>query len=79
MKIADLYVRVSTDEQAEKGYSLRSQQEVLEKYCELNYIKIRKVFVEDYSAKTFNRPEWKKLMIQIRKTKGKTDLLLFTK
>lgn len=79
MKIADLYVRVSTDEQAEKGYSLRSQQEVLEKYCELNGIKIRKVIVEDYSAKTFNRPEWKKLVIDLKKHKRKTDLLLFTK
>ncbi len=79
MKIADLYVRVSTDEQAEKGYSLRSQQEVLEKYCELNCIKVRKVIVEDYSAKTFNRPEWKKLVIHLKKHKGKSDLLLFTK
>lgn len=48
MKIADLYVRVSTDEQAEKGYSLRSQQDVLEKYCEQNSIKIRKIIVEDF-------------------------------
>ena len=79
MKIADLYVRVSTDEQAEKGYSLRSQQDVLTKYCELNGIRIRKVIIEDYSAKTFNRPEWKKLVIDLKKHKGKTDLLLFTK
>jgi site-specific DNA recombinase len=79
MKIADLYVRVSTDEQAEKGYSLRSQQDVLEKYCELNDIKVRKIYIEDFSAKTFNRPEWKKLILHIRKTKGKCDLLLFTK
>jgi site-specific DNA recombinase len=79
MKIADLYVRVSTDEQAEKGYSLRSQQDVLTKYCELNNIKVRKIVIEDYSAKTFNRPEWKKLVIDLKKHKGKTDLLLFTK
>src|SRR6202012_4232862 len=79
MKIADLYVRVSTDEQAEKGYSLRSQQEVLTRYCELNHIKVREVFIEDYSAKTFLRPEWKKLMVHLRRHKGKSDLLLFTK
>lgn len=35
MKQADLYVRVSTDEQADKGYSIRSQEEVLRKYCSL--------------------------------------------
>ena len=79
MKIADLYVRVSTDEQADKGYSLRSQQDVLVKYCEVNNIKVRKIFIEDHSAKTFLRPEWKKLMIHIRKYRGKADLLLFTK
>jgi len=79
MKVADLYVRVSTDEQAEKGYSLRSQQDVLLKYCELNYIKVREIFIEDYSAKTFNRPEWRKYLMQLRKYRGKSDLLLFTK
>ena len=79
MKIADLYVRVSTDEQAEKGYSLRSQQEVLIRYCEQYNIQVRELFVEDYSAKTFFRPEWKKLMLHLRKHRGKSDLLLFTK
>ena len=29
MKIADLYIRVSTDEQADKGYSQRDQEERL--------------------------------------------------
>ena len=33
MKIADLYIRVSTDEQADKGYSQRDQEERLRKYC----------------------------------------------
>ncbi len=79
MKTADLYIRVSTDEQAEKGYSLRSQQEVLKRHCEHHNIKVREVFIEDYSAKTFNRPEWKKLLIYQRRNKGKADLLLFTK
>jgi site-specific DNA recombinase len=36
MKTADLYERVSTDEQADKGYSQRSQEELLRKYCDIN-------------------------------------------
>lgn len=80
MKNAVLYIRVSTDEQADKGYSQRDQEERLRKYCELNYIEIRKVIFEDHSAKTFNRPEWKKLLVELKKIKGKhTDLILFTK
>ena len=80
MKIADLYIRVSTDEQADKGYSIRSQEEVLRKYCSLQNIAVRKVISEDFSAKTFNRPSWTAMLGQYRKEKGKAiDLLLFTK
>ena len=50
MKIADLYIRVSTDEQADKGYSQRSQEELLRKYCDINGISIglhsiKKIFI----------------------------------
>ena len=79
MKIADLYVRVSTDEQAEKGYSQRSQEELLRRYCDINGISIRHVIYEDHSAKSFNRPEWKKYLIELRRHKGKTDHVLFLK
>lgn len=80
MKKADLYVRVSTDEQADKGYSIRSQEEVLRKYCGIQNIAVRKVIYEDYSAKTFNRPAWTEMLDKLRKEKGKSiDLLLFTK
>ncbi len=77
--IADLYIRVSTDEQAEKGYSQRSQEELLRKYCSINDITIRKVIFEDHSAKTFNRPEWKAYLTDLRKHKGKADRVLFLK
>ena len=40
---ADLYIRVSTDEQADKGYSQRDQDERLRKYCDANQIKVRNV------------------------------------
>jgi site-specific DNA recombinase len=79
MKTADLYVRVSTDEQADKGYSQRGQEEVLRKYCEINRIDVRKVIYEDHSAKTFDRPQWSALLAELKKSKGKTDLVLFTK
>lgn len=79
MKIADLYIRVSTDEQAEKGYSQRGQEEMLRKYCSINYISIRKVIYEDHSAKTFERPAWTGLLGDLKKRKGKVDLVIFTK
>lgn len=79
MRIADLYIRVSTDEQADKGYSQRDQEERLQKYCETGRITVRKVIYEDHSAKTFHRPAWEKLLTLLRKQKNKTDLVLFTK
>jgi site-specific DNA recombinase len=79
MKTADLYIRVSTDEQADKGYSQRSQEEDLRRYCEINNIGIRKTIFEDHSAKTFVRPQWQGLLLNLRKQRGKVDLILFTK
>jgi site-specific DNA recombinase len=79
MKVADLYVRVSTDEQADKGYSQRSQEELLRRYCNINSISVRQVILEDHSAKTFNRPEWKKYLLDLKRHKGKADLVLFLK
>jgi DNA invertase Pin-like site-specific DNA recombinase len=79
MKVADLYIRVSTDEQADKGYSQRNQEEVLRRYCDLNSITVRKVIFEDHSAKTFNRPAWASFLKSLYRQKGQTDLVLFTK
>lgn len=80
MKTADLYIRVSTDEQADKGYSQRNQEEILRRYCEINKINVRKAIFEDHSAKTFIRPRWQELLKELKKTKGRhLDLILFTK
>lgn len=76
---AYLYVRVSTDEQAEKGYSQKHQDERLRQYCEYNNIDVTGIFWEDYSAKTFNRPEFNKLLNQLKKQRNAADLLLFLK
>ncbi|MDR6337397.1 DNA invertase Pin-like site-specific DNA recombinase [Filimonas zeae] len=80
MKIADLYIRVSTEEQKTTGFSQRYQEEILKSYCVLNSIEVDKVVFEDYSAKTFNRPEWKKLFASYLAQKQSTPrLLLVTK
>lgn len=61
MKVEDLYIRVSTDEQADKGYSQRDQEDRLKRYCSSNNISIGQIIYEDHSAKSFNRPGWMRL------------------
>ena len=79
MKNAILYTRVSTDEQADKGFSLRDQEQKLLNYCSSNDINVIAIFRDDHSAKSFNRPEFKKLFGFIKKNRSKVDQLLFTK
>ncbi|WP_312285114.1 recombinase family protein [Chryseobacterium gleum] len=81
MTIADLYIRVSTDEQADKGYSQRDQEERLRSHCFRAGLIIGKVIFEDHSAKSFERPEWKKYMLEFSRRKAEKEgrLLLFTK
>ena len=74
-----IYTRVSTDEQAITGFSLRHQEEALRKYCEIKGYKVVNHFQDDFSAKTFNRPEWLKLSEYIKKNKKDIDSVLFTK
>jgi hypothetical protein len=40
---------------------------MLRKYCEINNIIVRKAIYEDHSAKTFNRPQWIKLLTDLKK------------
>lgn len=80
MQTACLYIRVSTDEQAIRGYSQRSQLDRLEKYCLGHDIKITDTVFEDHSAKTFRRPAWSETMSRFKKHPHlRTALLLFTK
>ncbi len=79
MKYADLYIRVSTDEQADKGYSQRDQDERLRSHCQKNNISIGKVVYEDHSAKSFNRPAWTEYLQGLKKKKAHSNFILFTK
>src|SRR3989338_402574 len=77
MKRAIIYTRVSTDEQANSGYSLGVQYDQLVRYCEQNNIEVVQHFVDDHSAKSFNRPQFNQLL-QLAKAKYKSiDYLLF--
>ncbi len=79
MQNAIIYTRVSTDEQANKGYSLPHQKNVLELYCAHKGIHILKHFEEDYSAKNFDRPSFNKLVSYIKTNRKTIDYILFTR
>ena len=74
-----LYVRVSTDEQAGRGYSLRDQEQKLLAYCQTNNLNVLAIYREDYSAKTFKRPEFKKLLEFCKKNKKSVNQVIFIK
>lgn len=74
-----LYTRVSTDEQAKRGFSLPYQKEFLESYCKAHGYEVVAHYEEDYSAKNFDRPEWKKLEAFIKKEKKNVDMILCSK
>jgi site-specific DNA recombinase len=76
-KRAILYIRVSTDEQADKGYSLNHQDERLRKYCELHKIEVAAIYQDDHSAKTFERPAFKQLLAYAKKNRAFVDFIFF--
>ena len=77
---AIIYIRVSTTEQAENGYSLKTQKEICLDYAERNNYKVLKVFKEEgESAKTSNRTELQKMLIFIKENRDKIDTLIIHK
>ena len=77
-KNAILYTRVSTDEQ-NNGYSPADQKDKLIRHCEHHNINVVGIYHDDESGKTFERPEWKKIMAYLRSNKGKVDYIYFLK
>ncbi|MNR93446.1 DNA-invertase hin [compost metagenome] len=68
MKVrAVLYIRVSTDEQVEEGFSIEGQKNRLRSYCESQDWDIVRVYIDDgYSAKDLNRPEMQQLIKDVQ-------------
>src|SRR5690242_12739239 len=74
---AILYCRVSTDEQANQGHSLEYQESVLKKFCQVKEYNVVETIREDFSAKSFDRPGWKKLLELVKSTKGMVSKVFF--
>ena len=78
-KQAVIYTRVSTDDQAEHGFSLSAQLKSLNAYCIQHDIDIIGHYQDDHSAKNFNRPLFKLFISELEAKKIKPNLFLVTK
>jgi len=77
-KIAGLYIRVSTEDQAREGFSLPEQEKRLKAMCEYKGYEIYKVYKDaGISAKTGNkRPAFEELLQDIKDKKCNTIVVL---
>lgn len=77
---AGLFERVSTEEQARFGFSIKTQEDALTEYCKDNKIKIVDHYCDEgvSAGKPYQkRPEMKRLLEDVRE--GKIDIILFTR
>ena len=77
-KVAGLYIRVSTEDQAREGFSLPEQEKRLRTMCEYKGYEIYDIYEErGISAKTGNyRPEFERLLQDVRDKKVNTIVVL---
>lgn len=74
------YERVSTDEQAKFGYSIKTQIEALDEYCEKNEIKVVEHYTDDGVSggkAALKRPAMSRLLDDVKA--GKIDMVFFTR
>ena len=65
-----IYVRVSTDDQRDNGYSIDSQLRMIKEYCEKNGYNIVDVYNDaGHSGKDLMRPEMQRLLADIKSKK----------
>lgn len=69
-KIAAIYIRVSTDFQAEEGYSIEAQKEQLSAYCVSKGIKNFEFYIDGgWSGSNIDRPEMQRLISDVKDDK----------
>lgn len=77
---AGLYERVSSDEQAKFGFSIKTQVDALEEHCEKNQMKVVDHYTDDGVSggkPAFKRPEMSRLLSDV--AAGKIDIVIFTR
>jgi DNA invertase Pin-like site-specific DNA recombinase len=77
---AGLYERVSTDEQAKFGFSIKTQIEALEEHCEKNGIRVVGHYTDDGVSggkPALKRPAMSRLLADVKA--GNIDIILFTR
>lgn len=74
--LVDLYIRVSTRDQAEEGYSIGEQEARLRSYCEAMNWNVRKVHIDPgYSGGNIDRPALQELIKNIEAGKVRRVLV----
>lgn len=76
-KLAFGYLRVSTDEQKKKGFSIEEQEEEISRWAKENEIKIAEFFIDDgYSAGSVNRPNFQRMLTELAKEGNKISFVI---
>lgn len=66
-KVAGIYIRVSTEDQAREGFSLGEQKEKLQDLCKYRGYKVFRIYEDaGISAKDTNRPEFQEMLEDMR-------------
>ena len=70
--VVDIYARVSSQEQAEEGYSIGEQEEKLKAYCVAMGYKVNRVAVDPgYSGASLDRPGIKEVIADVKRGRCK--------
>ena len=78
MKRAAIYIRVSTQEQADEGYSIPEQTERLKKYCEAMKWTVAQIYTDGgFTGANINRPALSRLISDTKA--GLVDIILVYK
>ena len=69
-RIAVIYTRVSTEDQAREGFSMAEQEDKLKQYCEFKGYEIFKIYKDaGISAKNDKRPAYQEMMEDVKNRK----------
>jgi DNA invertase Pin-like site-specific DNA recombinase len=71
-----IYTRVSTDEQRKQGFSLQEQERSLRAFAERMGMEVIAHYQDDYSAKDFNRPQFKRFLQDVETKRIRPQILL---